>query len=496
MCTQGHSILISILLGLCVLSPGSKAQCKEKQSETSLSKIRVIPIEGMIDLGVAAFVQRMVKTAISENASAVILEIDTEGGLVEAALLIARAVEQAEPRPTVAFVRDRAWSAGALIALSCKSIVMAPASTIGSATPVTLSPSPEGGGTEALGEKYVSAIRAKFKALAERNDHPVLLAAAMVDSDVGVVQVSLDGEIQFLTPEDVEAKKAELGEDKVQVLKTVSPTGKLLNLTAQESVDLGLAEGPVQDLDAALSLLGLEGMELVQETPSWSEGLTRMLTHPVVSGLLLTVGVLALVLELKAPGWGLAGTCGILCLALFFGGRYMAGLAEWTEALVFLAGVTLLALEIFVIPGFGIVGISGMALMVLSFYLMMVDQPLPQVPWEWKVTEQSIQIISMSLFMAFVAGAAAVRILPHTPLWKKVGLVFSLSSDEGCVAGTEGLSQYLGQSGVSASVLRPVGRGRFGSALVDVSTQGEFVETGRPIKVIDIRGNVLVVEKV
>jgi membrane-bound serine protease (ClpP class) len=208
------------------------------------------------------------------------------------------------------------------------------------------------------------------------------------------------------------------------------------------------------------------------------------------------MGVLALVLELKAPGWGLAGTCGLLCLALFFGGRYMAGLAEWTEALVFLAGVTLLALEIFVIPGFGIVGISGMALMVLSFYLMMVDQPLPQVPWEWKVTEQSIQIISLSLFMAFVAGAAAVRILPHTPLWRKIGLVSSLSRDEGCVAGTEGLSQYLGQSGISASVLRPVGRGRFGSALVDVSTQGEFVEAGRPIKVIDIRGNVLVVEKV
>jgi len=462
--------------------------------ESFESRIQVIQIHGMIDFGLTAFVDRCVKEGLDRGVDAILLDIDTEGGLVEAVLKICTSLDDASPCPTLAYVTDRAWSAGALVGLACQQIVMAPGSTIGSALPVGLGTS--GSEAEALGEKYISAIRAKFKAIAEKNGHPVLLAAAMVDPDVEIIQVSLNGTIAYLGSEEVEAEKRSRGEDKVEVGPTVCASGKLLNLTASEAVQYGIAIAEVGSIEEALAVAGWENPVLYRNVPSWSEELVRFLTHPILSGILLTVGVLGIIFELKMPGWGISGTVGLVCLALFFGGRHLSGLAPWTDLLLFLVGFFLLALEIFVIPGFGLTGIAGILCMLAGLYMAMVDKPIPEFPWEWQSARIAVQTMVGSLIFMVLGTILGFGLLPHTPLWRRIGLSMEQSREFGFVAEQTHLKEYLGQTGISKTVLRPSGRARFGKMLLDVQTQGEFLEAGCAIRAVAVHANVLVVEAV
>ena len=462
--------------------------------EVGQSRVQVIQVHGVIDFGLSAFVDRCVREGLEEGVDAFVLEIDTEGGLVEAALLVCGSMEEAEPCPTVAYVTDRAWSAGALISLACDEIVMAPGSTIGSALPVSLGVS--GAEPQALGEKYISAIRAKFKAVAEKNGHPVLLAAAMVDPDLEVIQVSLDGQTAYLTAEEVDAEKTSRGEDKVNVGPTVCAAGKLLNLTASEAVEYGVSSAESETIEDALAWVGFDSPLLKRNAPSWSEAMVRFFTHPILSGILLTVGVLGIIFELKIPGWGVSGTAGLICLALFFGGRYMAGLAAWTDLLLVAAGFVLLGLELFVIPGFGAAGIGGIVCIVAGLYMAMVDKPIPEFPWEWQTARIALETLAGSMALMVVGGALGFRLLPHTPLWDKIGLSAEETREKGFAAERSDLNGYLGREGVSHTVLRPAGRAKFGKDLLDVQTQGEFLEAGCPVRAVAVKGNVLVVESV
>jgi len=277
-----------------------------------------VPIKGVIDLGLSAFVKRALTEAKDNNAKAVILEIDTFGGRVDAAVEICDALEETKPITTVALIDDQAWSAGALISLACDKIIMSPGSSIGSAEPRQMG----GGGDkdELTDEKAVSAIRAKFKALAEQNNHPVNLALAMVDKDFEVKQVKVKGETKILTSTEIDDLKVQYGEKEIQVIKTINPKGKLLNLTAKEAKSLGLAQEILDNRAAVLNYLGERGSKTVETSLSWSELLVRFITHPMISPLLLTLGFLGLFFELKIPGWGLSGTLGVVFLGLFFWG--------------------------------------------------------------------------------------------------------------------------------------------------------------------------------
>ena len=494
-------LALLIIFGLTLLSPSSAQDGR---------KVYVIPIQDhrifMIDLGLSSFVRRAVEKAERDKAEAIILQIKTFGGRVDAAVEIKDVLFETDIK-TIAFVEGRAISAGALIALSCQSIVMSPGSIIGAAAPVSFSPVPSGEKPQAADEKTVSFIRAEFKSTAERNSYPAKLAEAMVDPDIELVAVTIDGELRILTPEEVEEKKKELGEEKIKIEKADIPEGfsqgKLLTLTADEALRFKLAAHKVSKVEEILPLYGLEGASLVRVPITWSENLVRFLTHPIVSGLLLTLGMLGLIFELRIPGWGVSGTIGLICLGLFFGAHYMAGMAGWarvTIPILFFLGVALLLLEILVIPGFGIAGIGGIIFMVASIFLTLVEYPLPTFPGAAEEWWQALYIVSGSIICLFVIAIFLFLFIPQSHLWRKTRHRVILTSRQETGLGFRGTPQgwenFLGREGKTLSILRPAGRAVFGEDILDVVTEGDFINQDIPVKVVKVEGNRIVVEKV
>ena len=449
--------------------------------------VYVIPIKGAIDLGLSGFIKRSLNEAKDNHASAIILEIDTFGGRVDAAVEICDALEKIKPIPTVAFVDDHAWSAGALISLACEKIIMSPGSSIGSAEPRALGFT---GTDELTDEKTVSAIRAKFKALAEENNYPINLAQAMVDKDFQIQQVKIKDEIKILTAEELEEIKKQYKPEEIQIIKTISPKGKLLNLTAGEAKEFGLACEILNNRQAVLDYLGLSKNKVIENRATWSEALVRFLTHPLVSPLLLTLGFLGILFELKIPGWGVSGTLGLVCLGLFFWGHYLVGLASWTEVIIFCLGIILLLLEIFVIPGFGITGISGIILILAGIFLSLVKHPFSTPKAQ---LTQAFYTLSFAIIITFVGIILAWKFLPHTGLWKRIILSSAETKKEGFQSAPSG-EFYLGKTGRSLTPLRPSGRAVIEEKTLDVITEGEFIEKDREIRVIRVEGNKIIVK--
>jgi membrane-bound serine protease (ClpP class) len=277
-----------------------------------------IPIEGVIELGLAPFVERSLREAASMGASAVILDIETPGGRVDAAERIVDAVSDSQV-PVFAYVNRRAISAGAMISLAAAEIFMRPGSTLGATTPV------DGAGVKAS-EKIVSVMRSSMRSLAEARGLDPAIAEAMVDEEIEV-------------PGVVEA-------------------GRLLTLTYTDAEEIGYAR-VVEDWDALVAELGLAGREVVDQRVNWAERTVRFLSHPVVAPFLLSLGFLGLLVEIKTPGFGVAGAAGILSLSLFFGSHMIIGLAGTEGLILFGIGVILLVVELLVLPGLGIFGITG-----------------------------------------------------------------------------------------------------------------------------------------
>lgn len=450
-CLASFALVALGLLGL--LSPSTRFV--SAQSVPAKPIVYVLPIEGMIDLGLAPFVKRVIEEATQAGAAAVILRIDTFGGRVDAAVQIRDALLNTRLR-TVGFVDKRAISAGALIGLAAQTLVMSTGSTIGAAAPVqTGGP---GAAARPAEEKTVSYVRKEFRATAEARNRPLLLAEAMVDADVEVAGV---------------------------VAK-----GKLLTLTTDEALKNKVADFSADTLDDLLSKLGLEGAELRAATPHWAERMVRILTHPVLSSLLISVGMLGIMVEMRTPGFGIAGGIGITSLALFFWGHWLVQLAGWEELLLLGAGVALLVAEVFLIPGFGIAGALGILALVGALVLSMIgagDTAAVIVDAVWRVV--------IALLVATVAGAALLRLLPRLPFARSLVLESDLGT--GPAHGSAPLSdqRWIGKRGHAASVLRPAGVADMDGERVDVVSDGELIERGTAIEVTHVDGNRIVVRQ-
>ena len=306
----------------------------------------VMPIEGVIDLGLAPFVQRVLEEATTEKASAVVLEINTFGGRVDAAVLIRDALLESKVL-TVAFINKRAISAGALISLATEKIVMADGGTIGAATPVQIGL--PGAPAQPVAEKTVSYMRKEFRATAESRNRPALIAEAMVDADVEI--------------------------------PGLSEKGKLLTLTTKEALDAQVADVQINSLDAVLLWLNLPNAEVRHLSETWAESLVRFLTHPVVSSLLMTLGIMGIIVEIRVPGFGLPGLMGLISLGLFFWGHTLVRLAGLEEFLLVCLGLILVAMEIFFIPGFGIAGVLGIVALLGGLGLSLIGSGATWDSW-------------------------------------------------------------------------------------------------------------------
>lgn len=399
--------------------------------------VYVLPIHGEIEPGLAAFVARGLALA-ERNHGVVLLEINTFGGRVDAATEIKDLIFRAQV-PVIAYVGERAWSAGALIALSAPRIAMAPGSSMGAAEP------------RPAEEKTVSALRAEFEATAERWGRDRRLAGAMVDSSV--------------------------------VVEGLKESGKILTLSAQDALEYGMADFMAGSVHEVLEQAGYEGYELVQLEPHWAEYIARFLTNSTISSLLLTLGFLGLIFEITSPGWGVPGTAGVIALSLFFGGRYVAGLIGFEAILLFVGGLILLFLELFVIPGFGVAGIVGILGVMGSIVLAFGD----------------LQTALINLSIVLVVTIAAVILLwkrlSQSRFWKRIVLSHSETPSAGYRAPVD-LRHLVGKQGMAITPLRPAGTCIIDGERYDVVSDGGFVAANSKVEVVLTEGTRVVVREI
>jgi len=415
--------------------------------------VYVIPIDGVIDLGLAPFVERALEEAESQQAAAIVLDINTLGGRVDAAVLIRDALLRS-PVKSVAFVNKRAISAGALIALAASSIAMAEGGTLGAATPVAAGV--PGGEAQPVAEKTVSYMRKEFRATAEARDRPVQLAEAMVDADVEV--------------------------------PGLSEKGKLLTLSTGEALEHQVADLRADTLAAVLAAIGAPDAEIRRLSQTWAESLVRTLTHPVVSSLLLALGVLGLIIEIQTPGVGLPGGVGLVSLGLFFWGHWLVALAGWEELLLAAAGVVLLAIEVFVTPGFGVAGLLGIFAVIGGLGLSLVGAGAT-----WEVALQAAGRVAAAMLLALACAAVMLRALPRLPFGRRLVLEQALAAREGYASAPESDQRWAGKRGRTVTALRPAGIADLEGERVDVVSEGDFLDAGVDITVLRVDGNRIVV---
>ena len=409
-----------------------------------------VPVTGTIELGLAPFIGRAIDEAEEQGAAAVVLDIDTPGGRIDAAWEIIDDVRDADV-PVYAFVNRRALSAGAMIALAADALYMRPGSTIGAATPV------DGQGTKAS-EKMVSAMRSEFRALAQERGFDPRVGAAMVDERIEVPGVVAAGE--------------------------------LLTLTTSEALDLDVATAEVADYEAVLEATGLTGSATRAVTPNWAEAVVRFLSNPIVAPFLLSFGFLGLMIEIKTPTFGLAGGIGLLSLAAFFGARYIVALAGMEELLLLGAGLVLLIAEVAVIPGIGIAGFLGTIAVLASATLSMVGS----YPSMAEVIS-SLGFVAIAILLVAVFAFALVRHLPYSRSLKGILLDDSTSREAGYLSAPD-RQDLIGAVGRTITDLRPSGTAEFGDERVDVVTEGPFLDAGVPVKILRAEGYRHVVRQV
>lgn len=463
--------------------------------------VYVIPIHGDIEPSTAVFVRKNSESALRGEAGILIYDIDTFGGRVDSALRISSYIGSIRKARTVAFVRAGSeslgvsWSAGALIALSCSAIYMAPGTSIGAAAPVLMGAE---GQTQSADEKTVSAVRSQMAALAEKNGYPTEIALAMVDADVELYELEVEGALRIATPDEAAAlEKAHPG--KVNRVRTISAKGKLLSLTAGEAERYGLSRGTVRDMDALIAALEAEGPATEME-PTAADRVIVFFTSGPVQALLILLGLVALFLEISTPGFGVPGTVAIIAFFTLFGTNALMGTVGSLEIILLIVGIALLALEIFVIPGFGVTGISGIVLIGAALVFSMQDFIVPSMPWQWDILGQNVLTVVAGL-LAAIAGIGVLALAgPRVRLFDRLTLKTTI---EGTAAGAlspgqaaeeaADISPLVGKRGVAKSTLRPSGKAEIEGESYSVETEGLFVEEGTPIKVLYVQGNRVVV---
>lgn len=410
--------------------------------------VYVVPVKQTVESGLKSFLERAYKEAAEAKAERVILVINTFGGEVTSAEEIGELIRKSSV-PTTAYVEGKAVSAGTYIALNAQNIVMEPGSTIGAAAVVN------GSGDLIDNPKVVSFWVKTMREAAELNGRNPDIAAAMVDTGATLP---------------------------LPDLKQVKQSGQILTLTADEALKVGYAEYKAESVEDAIKWLGLENREQIDLNPSIAEKIASWLVNPVVMTVLFILGIAGIAIELFVPGFGVPGIVGILSFGLYFFGHYIAGFAGMESVVLFIVGVALLLVEVFV-PSWGILGILGSASLIAGV-LTAASNPMTAF---------------VSLVIALVAAAVilyfVVRKYKDRGIWNKFILREKLTTEQGYLS-AETKEDLLGQEGIAITPLRPAGTIQIRDNRIDVVTSGEFIASGKTVKVIKTEGTWVVVREV
>jgi len=420
------------------------------------TKVFVMKIDSEIDPRTNRYSKLALEEAKSMEADIIILELDTYGGAVTDADDIRTRILECE-KPIWAFINKDAASAGALISIACDSIYMAPGASIGAATVVV-------GTGEAAPDKYQSYMRSIMRSTAEANGRNPRVAEAMVDEELAI--------------------------------DSITQAGKVLTFSTSEAIANHYCEGEVTSIEEILKKNNVANYEIVNYKLSFSEKIIRVFLNPVISGILILIIIGGIYFELQTPGIGFPLAASVVAAILYFVPYYLSGLAANWEIAVFFVGVILLMLELFVIPGFGVAGISGIVLIVGSLILVMLNNDFFDFSL---VASGDIAIAAVTTLSALMGSIillfyGSVK-LTESKMFRKISLTNTQQSSEGFTSNFNDRS-YIGLKGTAYTVLRPSGKIMIENEIKDAFTRGEYIEMGKVVEVIDESGSSLKVREV
>lgn len=429
-------ILVSICCMLTFFHTG-----KAESGPNNEVYVYVIPIEGVIDNGLAVFAERAINEAEKAQAKALIFEIDTPGGEINSAIKISDNILRTSI-PTVAFINNEATSAGVIITISCEKIMAVPAATIGAAE------------TRPNEEKYISYWSSALRAVAEERGRDPQLVAAMADADI--------------------------------VIEGIKEKGKILSLTTKEALKLGLIDEQVENLDEVIQKTLPENKgnaEIIRAKMNLPEQIAHIASNPYIAPILLAIGIVGIATEILSPGFGIPGVIGLIAFGLFFGGSFMAGAAPAWVLGLFILGMILLLIEIFM-PGFGVFGVTGILSIIAA-----VIMAFPNL-------EQALISIVFAVAASSIIIYFLMKKITVNPIFNRIILGTKQEKTKGYVAAGKDVSEFLGAKGKTITPLRPAGAAVIDGEKVDVLAEGEFIPRDSDIVVIRVEGSKIIVKSI
>ena len=478
---------------------------RERTGNDDPVNARLIELHEAITPITEEFILSQIRTAVADGANLLIFDIDSPGGYLDSSVNIANTIAELDPSKvtTVAWISDRALSGAAVVSLGADRIIMAPDAHLGDAG--VIRETEKGGAFERVPEKLWSDFLVTLQNLAERKNRPAAILQAMVDKNLKVYEATHaeTGRVTYMSEYEIDASNEEwikgdiVPESRDDVLLTVNGT---------RAHELGLADKPCDTFDELRLRLGVpEKNRLEPAARTWVHTLVWILNTHVAGFGLITLGILCIYIEVHLPS-GLFGILAVMLFALFFWSRYLGGTSGTLELIMFVMGIALLALEIFVIPGFGVFGVSGLLLMAGS--LVMASHTFAGMTAGERFNESmgSLGSLAGALTTVIIVAIALNRFLPSIPFINKLIL-----TPPGYAAGDENTPHLnpsvfndeasagpvrTGDTGLTASTLRPSGKANFGDHFVDVVSDGGYIEHGTPVEVIRVAGNRIVVRPV
>ena len=454
---------ICFLFALALLLPGvAHAQSPDDAASTA-PLVYVLPIDGEFENALHLIVVRGLREAASHGADAIVLDMNTPGGRVDSAIRIRDELIRTDV-PTYAFVNPMALSAGAFIALACDTIVMGPNGSIGAAAIIEIGTE----GARDTDEKMQSAWNAEMRKTAKTKGHDPLLAEGFSNPDVEIPGLKEAGEI--------------------------------LTLDYDQATSVGLAAFQVPSIEALLQHEGLGGARVVRLEQTRTDRVARWLSSSAVLGILMLVGMGGILLEIKTPGVGLPGAIGAGALLLAFFGSYLANLSSYIEWVLFVVGVGLLLVEIYILPGFGVAGIAGIMLMVGSLVFMLVNLSPDGGVMDiftgvrFQMLSNAALTILLVLLGLVPLGWLISLVLPSTPFYGQLVLQPTGGGESPAAASVGEAPVAVGARGVTVTPCYPTGLAEFDDERLDVTAEGAFLEKGTPIVVRRIEGRIVYVE--
>ncbi|MCH7700322.1 MAG: ATP-dependent Clp protease proteolytic subunit [Planctomycetes bacterium] len=504
----------------------------------------IIPIMGEITDVTTRSIKRRVEAFRADGVGLIVFELNTPGGMVSSAIDICDYIKNLTDVTTVAWVHTQAYSAGSMIAVACDEIVMASASTLGDCGVIMGLP---WGGAEAVPEelraKAESPVLEQFRDSARRNGYDAALCESLVikERELWWIEHVITGEREFVDRQEKDQRLAltstgaqeaddesddeaadesppETGESlqwrlvetyidpvsgrEVEIDQPVITDTELLTMSQSRAFALGFSSGIVSTVDELRERYGLTG-PLTPAGMNWAEVLVGWLTSMPVRGFLLLIVFLGAYVEFNTPGVGVPGLVALIALAVFVVAPFLTGLANTWEIVLIVVGFLLIALEIFVIPGFGVAGISGLLLVVGGLLAtFMPEEPGRVFPLYWPHLEAGLDglkrgVITLAASMAgaLVSGIFIGRNIHRIPFLRTIVPQNPMPSQVAVDDPYHGLAR-VGDVGLVEAPLHPAGKARFGSMMVDVVTEGDLVDTGGRVEVIERRGNRVVVRKI